>query len=92
MRDVTSSFKRAGAQILTTNTFGATIPKLTEFGLQDEHSTILKAATKIALNVADSDAYVVGSMGPLGRLIEPLGPTSVQEAEEWFCYQSFDFT
>ncbi len=86
VREVTANFKHAGAQILTTNTFGATIPKLIDFGLQDQRETILRAAVDIALQVADDDEsiYVVGAIGPLGRLIEPLGPTSVEEAEDFF--------
>lgn len=84
VREVTAGFKRAGAQLLTTNTFGATRPKLTEFGLQDRLEEILQAATKIAREAANGDAYVLGCMGPLGRVLEPLGPTSEAEATDFF--------
>jgi homocysteine S-methyltransferase len=84
VREVTGGFKRAGAQLLTTNTFGATRPKLTEFGLQDRLEEILQASVKIAREAANGDAYVLGCIGPLGRVLEPLGPTSVGEAEDFF--------
>ncbi len=84
VREVTSGFKRAGAQLLTTNTFGATRPKLTEFGLEDRLEEILQASTKIAREVANGDCYVLGCMGPLGRVLEPLGPTSESEARDYF--------
>lgn len=84
VREVTAGFKRAGAELLTTNTFGATRPKLTEYGLQDSIQEIIQASVKITQEVANGDAYVLGAMGPLGVLLEPLGPTSVDEALELF--------
>ena len=35
VREVTQSFKKAGSKILRTNTFGATVPKLAEYNIQD---------------------------------------------------------
>lgn len=84
VREVTMGFKRSGAELLTTNTFGATYPKLTEYGLQDRLIEILQASVKIAKGVADGDAYVLGSVGPLGVVLEPLGPTSRSQAFDWF--------
>ena len=84
VREVTAGFKRAGARLLTTNTFSATIPKLTEHGLQDRLAEILQASVKITREVANGEAYVLACIGPLGRLLEPLGPTSEIEAEAWF--------
>lgn len=84
VKEVSAGFLRAGAQFLSTNTFGALYPKLSEYGLQDQIESILKKSVEIAKEVADDEAYVLGAIGPLGRLIEPLGPTSVLEAEKWF--------
>ncbi len=90
VREVTTGFRRAGAKILGTNTFGASIPKLCEFGLQDQMESILRASVDIARAAAidDDSAYVVASVGPLGLLIEPLGSTSVTEAEDLFAEQT----
>lgn len=92
VREVTAGFKRAGSRLLATNTFGATTPKLTEHGLQDRLAEILRAAVKITRDVANGEAYVLACIGPLGRVLEPLGPTSVTEAEEWFweCAKIFE--
>lgn len=84
VREVTRAFKKAGALLLSTNTFGATTPKLTEYGLQDKLEEMLSASVKIAQDVAGGEAYVVATIGPLGRLLEPLGPTSIAEAVSWF--------
>lgn len=83
VKEVTAGFKRSGAQLLTTNTFGATLPKLMEYGIQDQQADILRAGVRLAKEVANGDAYVLGAMGPLGSL-EPLGPTSVAEATYLF--------
>jgi len=84
VREVMAGFKRAGAQLLTTNTFGATLAKLIEYGLQDRHEDILRAAVRLGKEVANGDTYILGSIGPLGKVLEPLGPTSVEEAEDLF--------
>jgi homocysteine S-methyltransferase len=80
VREVTAGFKKAGAQLLLTNTFSATVPKLTGYGLQGQQKAILKAATEIAKSVAQDTAWVLANMGPLGVVIEPLGPTAIEEA------------
>lgn len=80
VKEVLIDFKKAGAELLTTNTFNATKPKLTEYGLQGQQKEILDAAVKIAQDVAGDEAYVIGLMGPLPVMIEPLGPTAYIEA------------
>lgn len=84
VKEATLAFKVAGAKIFHTNTFGATRPKLTKYGLQSQLATIATDAAKIALDVAQESGFVLGLLGPLGVLIEPLGPTSLNEAETMF--------
>jgi homocysteine S-methyltransferase len=94
VRDATESFLRAGAKVFHTNTFNATIPKLANYGLQDELKSIVDAGVKIARSAVGSEAFVVGTIGPLGLLIEPLGPTSKDEAQEYFAanFKAFEET
>lgn len=90
--NVSLDFKKAGAQILNTNSFNALETKLTKYGLQDQRVDILKASVKIAREASSSEnyidaldpTYVLGSMGPLGVIIEPLGSMSRKEAQEMF--------
>ncbi|RME17080.1 MAG: bifunctional homocysteine S-methyltransferase/methylenetetrahydrofolate reductase [Bdellovibrio sp.] len=84
VKDVHLGFKNAGAEILHTNTFSATEPKLIEYGIHEQLEDILKAAVELAREVSDGKTLVVGSIGPLGIVLEPLGPVSIEEAEELF--------
>lgn len=84
VKDVVSSFKKAGAQLLHTNTFNAIYPKMVKYGLQDRLESILRESTRINKEVAGDDAFVLGCIGPLGVVVEPLGPTSIKEAKKYF--------
>jgi homocysteine S-methyltransferase len=42
------------------------------------------AGARLAREVAGDDLYAAGSVGPLGLRLEPLGPTSLEEAREAF--------
>lgn len=84
VREVIRSFRRAGSQIFHTNTFNATRPKLLEYGLQDQLRSIIQASCEHARQEAGEENYVLGLIGPLGLLVEPLGKTSIEEAEDMF--------
>jgi len=64
-----TDYLAAGAEILTTDSFGANALKLAAFGLQGRVTEINRAAAALAKKaVADSGktAWVAGSVGPLG--------------------------
>ncbi len=84
VRDVHEAYRKAGAEVLETNTFGANRFKLAQYGLQEQVSEINHAAAKIARDVAEDDLLVAGAVGPLGVRLEPLGPTSLDEARAAF--------
>ena len=87
VQDVHRDYKKAGADVLETNTFGANVFKLRGHGFADKVFEINRAGAEIAREVAGDDIYVAGSIGPLGIKIEPWGPTSVDEAREAFLEQ-----
>ncbi len=72
----------AGAQALTTNTFGANPIKLASHGLADRTEEINRAGVRLAREVAGEELYVAASVGPLGQRIAPLGRLTVEEAKE----------
>lgn len=82
--EIHSGFLASGAQLLSTNTFNAIYTKLMAYGLQDRLSEILESSVKIVREVAGDEAYVLGSIGPLGVILEPLGPTSFEQAKGYF--------
>src|SRR5918992_6013629 len=89
VREIHTEYIRAGADIIETNTFGATAHKLQQYGLDENLHEINARAAQIARKAAANDrAYVAGAIGPLGLRIEPYGPTSFDEAKDMFKAQA----
>src|ERR1041384_3464615 len=88
VREVHEEYVRAGAEVLETNTFGATAHNLQQYGLEGRLREINLAAARLAREAAGTRAYVAGAIGPLGLRIEPYGPTSFDEAKEMFKAQA----
>ncbi len=84
VKEVHLGYVKAGAEVIETNTFGATRIRLHKFDLSDKVREINLAGARLAREVAGDDLYVAGSVGPLGLRLEPLGPTSLEEAREAF--------
>jgi len=84
VKEVHLSYVKAGAEVLETNTFGANRFRLQKFDLSDKVREINLAGACLAREVAGEDLYVAGSVGPLGVRVEPLGPTSLEEARQAF--------
>ncbi|MFC1767426.1 homocysteine S-methyltransferase family protein [Candidatus Margulisiibacteriota bacterium] len=85
---------RSGADIIETNTFGANRYKLGEYGHAEEvRKVILSAAQiiKIVRETEGSDALIAGSMGPIGKMIEPLGDLSFDGAVEMYKEMALSF-
>jgi homocysteine S-methyltransferase len=69
-----TSFIRAGADLIETNTFGANRRKLSQLYLEDEFERINSAGVKLAREareVAGREVFIAGSIGPLGDLAVP---------------------
>jgi len=84
-------FLAAGAQVLTTNTWGAGRLKLATRGLEGQMDAINRegvALAKRAIKQQGARAWVAGCIGPLGVRIEPWGPTSFDEARALFREQA----
>ena len=88
VREIHIEYIRAGADIIDTNTFGATAHKLQQYGLEANLHEINAIAARVAREAAGERAYVAGAIGPLGLRIEPYGPTSFAEAREMFKAQA----
>src|SRR5579863_7525658 len=84
VRDVHQDYVRAGAEIIETNTFGANRKRLAAFGFAEKLRAINQAGVRIAREAAREQAFVAGSVGPLGARLEPLGPISFTEARAIF--------
>lgn len=84
VREVHEEYVSAGADIIETNTFGATRHKLRPYGLENKLREINVAAVEIAREAAGERVFVAGAIGPLGLRIEPFGPTSFDEARQMY--------
>jgi methionine synthase / methylenetetrahydrofolate reductase(NADPH) len=71
--DVHLGYIRAGAELIETNTFGASRAKLAEYFLEDEFERINEAAVKLAREareVSGKEVFIAGSIGPGGDYAE----------------------
>ena len=91
---VHEEYLQAGAEMIETNTFGANRFRLGRHGLDNQVCAINAAAARLAREAVDrlrarqaGDAWVAGSVGPLGVRLEPLGKTGLDEARAAFAEQ-----
>ncbi|MGH9446907.1 MAG: homocysteine S-methyltransferase family protein, partial [Terriglobia bacterium] len=84
VKEIHLSYAKAGAEVIETNTFGATRPRLGKYGFASQLREINLAGARLAREIAGDELYVGGSAGPLGLRLEPLGPTSLEEARAMF--------
>ena len=88
VREVHEEYVKAGADIIETNSFGASRHKLQSYGLEGKLHDINIAAARLAREAAGEKVFVAGAIGPLGLRIEPYGPTSFDEAKDLFKEQA----
>lgn len=85
IRNIHRSYLAAGADIIETNTFGASAAVLSEYDLGDESRAVARAAAVIAREAADEVkdrvCHVAGSLGP-GTKLPSLGHTGFDEIYE----------
>ena len=86
---VLRAYADAGAQFLTTNSFGGTKPRLAMHGLEGRVHELNKAAAQVAREVADASGatFVFGDVGPSGELMEPVGTLTFEDAKALFAEQ-----
>ncbi|MBR2439249.1 MAG: bifunctional homocysteine S-methyltransferase/methylenetetrahydrofolate reductase [Lentisphaeria bacterium] len=75
IQEIHQAYKDSGAEVLTTNSYGANFNNLCKFGLGDKVAEINAASVRIAKEVAGDSLLIAGSVGPLGELTEAAGTT-----------------
>jgi len=86
---ILEAYAAAGSQLLTTNTFGGSRPRLQMHDLQDRVHELNEAGARVARSVADRypGTYVLGDIGPSGELMEPMGTLTPEDAQDIFAEQ-----
>jgi 5-methyltetrahydrofolate--homocysteine methyltransferase len=89
IEEVLEEYAAAGANLITTNTFGGTRGRLQMHGLEDRLFELNKAGAEIARKVANRHpgCFVMGDVGPSGELMEPMGTMTIDEAKDLFADQ-----
>jgi 5-methyltetrahydrofolate--homocysteine methyltransferase len=76
------SYYEAGSDYVVCNSFGASVTKLEEWGLEKDLVKINKQAVSCcrqALKESGKKAFIAASIGPTGRLLYPVGTSSMEE-------------
>src|SRR3989442_2714847 len=84
---VPRDYLAAGAELIETNTFGCNEVRLGQHELGDKVRLIARQGVKVARaarEIVGVNAFVAGSIGPLGRPLEPFGQITAAEAETAF--------
>ncbi len=91
VRGIYQGYVDAGAQVITTNTFGGTRYRLSRDNLADRVHELNLAGARLAREVADGagrTVLVAGDMGPTGEILAPLGTLSAEDAQAAFAEQA----
>ena len=86
-----AEYIQAGADWIETNTFGANRFKLAVHGLSARVREINLRGAKLARDVRETmgrDVFVLGSVGPLGKYLAPLGSIAPEDARAAFLEQA----
>ncbi|MFW2367732.1 MAG: homocysteine S-methyltransferase family protein [Desulforhopalus sp.] len=81
-------YKNAGAEVLTTATFGSNSIKLGKADMAHQMELINSTAGDLARRIAGNDCFVAGNLGPTGELLSPAGMLTADKAKECFAAQA----
>lgn len=88
VEDIHRAYIEAGAEMITTNTFGGNSIRLRQFGLQDKVESINSKGVEIARKASRSRFFIAASIGPTGAMLEPFGEMSFDEVYRAFRQQA----
>ena len=87
VQEIASSYVEAGADIILTNSFGASPIKLGGYGLEAQTQVLNRRAAEISKDAATDRALVLGSIGPTGKMVM-MGEVSPQEVFKGYIEQT----
>ncbi|MDA1347979.1 MAG: homocysteine S-methyltransferase family protein [Chloroflexi bacterium] len=87
VRGMARDYFEAGADMVLTNSFGGSKFMLGKYGYGDRVREFNRLAAEHARSQAPEDRYVVGSVGPTGEFLAPLGEVTETEMYDAFVDQ-----
>ena len=84
LEEIARLYLEAGAEIIQTNTFGASPLKLANTGLAGQTAAINQNAVQAVRQAVGKRAYVSASCGPSGKILQPYGDTAPESMFESF--------
>jgi 5-methyltetrahydrofolate--homocysteine methyltransferase len=87
LEEIARLYVEAGADLVTTDTFGGTSFRLALHGLEAERARVNRQAVEAVRRAVAGRALVSASVGPTGRLLEPYGDTAPGAAADAFAEQ-----
>jgi 5-methyltetrahydrofolate--homocysteine methyltransferase len=88
LREIHAAYYAAGADVATTNSFGASPIKLASHGIQSGARELNAAAARLAASARPDGRFVAGSLGPTGKFLKPQGEGVESEFESAFELQA----
>lgn len=88
LKDIHYRYVQAGADIIQANTFGANRIKLEEYGQGALVCDINAEAVKTAKRAAGTKSLVAASIGPTGKLLQPMGDMDFDTLFQAFAEQA----
>lgn len=87
VREMARQYFEAGSDMVLTNSFGGTVFMQKKYGYGERVSEFNRLAAEHVRSQAPDGKFVVGSVGPTGEFLEPLGPVSESEMYDAFSVQ-----
>jgi 5-methyltetrahydrofolate--homocysteine methyltransferase len=87
LAEIAARYIEAGAELVTTNTFGGSPLALAGHGLADRTEEINRAAIDAIRTATEGQALISGSVGPTGTILAPYGDSDPAEVAEGFSRQ-----
>ena len=87
VREMARQYFEAGSEMVLTNSFGGSVFMQKKYGYGERVTEFNRLAAEHARSQAPDGRFVVGSVGPTGEFLAPLGPVSESEMYEAFVEQ-----
>lgn len=88
IKKIHQAYFNAGADIVSTNTFGASASKLAQMGVIQRMQDINRAGVRLARQASSKGQYVAADFGSLGGMLAPNGSLSESDVIAEFAQQA----